>query len=86
MIEGVIKSTAFFFLKRLVKRVYAKLLERTLGPASKIRLSIARGLDRLWFGMRKVICDPKCWEITEVEICERVSKEATRAKLRYLKR
>ena len=86
MLERVIKSTLLFFLKRLAKKAYAKLLERTLGLLPKLRLSVVRGLDTVWFGIRRLICDPKCWEITEVEVCDKFSKEVTKARLRYLKR
>ncbi len=81
-----LKGFVIGFLKRYLKKTIAKMLIKRASMRYKARLALVRALDKSWFFLRKILCDPKCWELTETELKDMIDREVMRARLRLIKR
>ncbi|UXD22037.1 hypothetical protein IPA_01040 [Ignicoccus pacificus DSM 13166] len=86
LLEGLLKGALWFVAKKSLKRLYVRLLQRRAKSTQKLRIMVARFLDKLWFSLRRIVCDPHCWEVTEEELKWMIDKEVMRARIRRLKR
>lgn len=81
----LVKGFLIGFLKRYLKKYVSKLLLRRASRLYKLRLFLVKLLDKTWIALRRLLCDPKCWELTEVELKEMIDRELLKARLRLLK-
>ncbi len=79
------KGLLFGFLKRYLKKYVSRLFIKRASRLYKLRLFVVRTLDVVWITLRKALCDPKCWELTEVELKEMIDKEVLKARIKMLK-
>jgi hypothetical protein len=73
-------------LNKLFKRLVAKIIEKRSGIGFKIRLKLVRALDKCWLALRRLLCDPKCWVVTEDYLVTEIQKELIKASVRGLKK
>ncbi len=82
----VIAAKLFGFLaNKGIKRLIAKLMEKKGGIGLKIRIKLARALDKVWLALRKIICNPQCWIITYDYVVTDIQKEMIKAGVKGLK-
>lgn len=85
MIDVVLAKVAGFLANKGVKRLIAKLLEKRGGIGLKVRIKLARALDKVWLTLRKLICNAQCWLITYDYVVTDIQKEMIKAGVKGLK-
>ena len=85
MIDIIISKVLGFVTNKGIKRLIAKVLEKKGGLGLKIRVKLARTLDKVWITFRKLVCNPPCWLITYDYVITDIQKEMIKAGVKGIK-